>query len=1092
MENENESIGVKTNRFISSGLFLISKFVAFIFMLGSINILAANFCSSGTGMNFQERKISGTVTDALGQALPGVNIIIKGTQRGTITDAEGKYSIVVKSNDAVLVFSYVGFLSKEILIGDKNVVDVQLEEDIQGLEEVVAVGYGTERKKDITGAVSVVNMKELKAMPAVSADRALQGLASGVNVISSGVPGAESKIFIRGVSSFGNTQPLILVDGVQGSLENINPEDIESMQVLKDAGAASIYGVRGSNGVIIITTKKGKTGKPVFSYNVQGGIQLPLPGNPFNRCNSEEFKKVTLIADPNSQLFAGDRIPDYGYGSNDGRGVAMEGDPAVDPARYNFDPTDPNNNYLIQKFNKTGTDWFHEVFNPALVINQSLTASGGTEKSKYLFSVEYLNQQGTLMETGLKRYAIRVNTEFGIGGHFRIGENMHVFYKDNPGFNNNSEWGTIAGIYMSMPIIPVYDIQGNFGGTYAGIELGHFRNPVAAQKRTVNDRRHSWNTVGNVYGEVDFLKYFSFKTSFGITYGNLYNQDFHFTPYNNVQGTHNPNGLSISQSYDGTLMWTNILNFNREFGQHNVKVLLGSEAIENTGKEVGGSSSNFFSTDFDYLLLQNGTMNISNYSYSYLTTLFSLFGRLDYNYGSRYLIGITLRRDGSSVFGSESRYGLFPAVSFGWRLSNEKFMQNVSWVNDLKIRGSYGIMGSNNNIDPQNAYSLYGGGYGDAYYDIRGTSNSVVQGFYQTRIGNPRTSWEKDKVSNIGFDVTILNYKLNVSLEYYKKAIEGLLFPQPLPAFVGQASPPTINIGDIQNTGFDFFTKYQSSIGNNLQFYISANITTYKNKVVDIPDPGYFDTGYQQSLGMIVRNQEGEEVSSFYGYDVIGLFQDDNDVNNSPEQPDAAPGRFKYRDCNGRDENGELTGKPDGVINEADRTFLGSPNPDFTYGLNLGINFKGFDFSVMFYGSQGNDLVNMTRVNGDFFSTYPGNKSRVLLNAWTPENKDTNVPIIEPFVNFSTGGVFNSYFVENGSYLKLKSLLLGYSFKFDMLQKIKITKLRIYLQAANLFTITKYSGLDPEIGGSSASFGIDYANYPNNEQKFLLGVNVSF
>ncbi len=393
----------------------------------------------------------------------------------------------------------------------------------------------------------------------------------------------------------------------------------------------------------------------------------------------------------------------------------------------------------------------------------------------------------------------------------------------------------ISWTYREMPIIPVYDISGNYGGTFAGPELGASSNAVAVQKNTANNRYNSWEVVGNAYAEVDFLQHFTARTSLGGTIENRYNSNFSFTAYNNTEGNNNPNSFSENAAYNSSTTWTNTINYNNRVGQHNVKVIVGSEAIRNYGRSLAGSRQRFFSTEIDYLILDNGTSNVTNTSSAYVNTLFSLFSRLDYSYNDKYLLALTIRQDGSSRFGSEKRKGVFPSASLGWRISEESFMKNINWMNDLKFRGSYGVLGSQNNVSPENAYSLYGGGYTNAYYDITGSTNSIQQGFFQTRIGNPLTSWEQDVISNFGFDATIANNKINFSVEYYKKSIKGLLFSQLLPATVGGATPPTVNIGDIRNTGFDMSAGYRGSISNNFQFTIGTNITTYKNVVMDIP-----------------------------------------------------------------------------------------------------------------------------------------------------------------------------------------------------------------------------------------------------------------
>ncbi|MEO5599603.1 MAG: TonB-dependent receptor [Cyclobacteriaceae bacterium] len=1034
-----------------------------------------------------EFSVSGTVTDEKSEVLPGVNIIERGTNNGTTTDASGRFSLTVANEESLLVFSFIGYESMEVLVGGKSVIDVSLLSSVSALEEVVVTGYATQKVKDITGAVGVVSMEAFKSIPTASAVQALQGQVSGVTVISSGAPGGRNDIFVRGVTSFGNAQPLILVDGVQvqGGLNDINMNDIESIQVLKDAGAASIYGVRGSNGVVVVTTKSGKSGRPIVSYDGYYGTQIPAKGNVFDLLNSEDYATLFKQVNPGTILFA-NGLPDYTFAGPNGAGTAMAGDPAIDGSRYNFDEANPKNDYLIQQVNKSGTDWFHEVFKPAPMQSHNLTVSGGTDKSSYLFSLGYLNQQGTLLETYLKRYSLRVNTKYNLSKKIRVGQNAFFFYKENPGFTNQSEGNAISVSYRILPIIPVHDIRGNYGGTWLGPELGTTGNPVAMQERRRQNSNSYFDLIGNVFGEVDILKHLTFRTSFGGVIDTRYYYNFNFNQYNDKESHLSANGFNENAQYNTSYTWTNSLNYNNTFGKHALTAFVGSEAVRYSGRGVGGAANNFFSTDPDYLYLNNGTSNVTNYSNGYENRLFSLFSRLDYAYNDKYLVGVTIRRDGSSLFGSENSHGVFPSFSLGWRIINEGFMKRQTFFDDLKFRGSYGILGSQANVNAANAFTTYDSGFGTSYYDITGTG-STVQGFFQSRNGNRDTGWEENIITNIGVDAAILQSKLDVHIEWYKKSIDGLLFPQPLPATAGGASSPTINIGDIQNQGWDISAVYRGKIASDLTFRLGANITTYKNEVVSIPDPGYFDVSGSR-IGNTVRNQEGHPVGSFFGYEVQELFSDDADVAASPTQTDAAPGRFKYRDING-----------DNAITPGDRTFFGDPNPDFTYGLNIGINYKNFDFSAIFYGSQGNDVINFVRYYTDFFGTSEGKgKSNRLKSAWTSENLNATTPIAEYASTFSTNGAFNSYLMEDGSFLKLRSMVLGYNISPSVLSKFGASRCRLYVQAANLFTITKYTGLDPELPGSldgtqsSASFGIDKGNYPNNQKSFLIGANISF
>jgi TonB-linked SusC/RagA family outer membrane protein len=920
----------------------------------------------------------------------------------------------------------------------------------------------------------------MQQLPARSAEQALQGMASGVNVITNGVPGQGSKIFIRGVTNFGNTDPLVIVDGIEQDLNLINANDIESVQVLKD-GSGSIYGVRGANGVILVTTKKGKRGAPVISYDMYYGMTYPLPGNVFDLLDSKDFEKVFNIGRPGNLLFA-NGMSDYMYRGPAGAGVAMAGDPVVDPSLYFYESPNKGNNYIIQEFNKEGTDWFHELFKKAPTMNHNLTASGGTEKSRYFFALGYYDQQGTLINTFLKRYSARVNTEFTLGDHIRVGENLSVIYNENPGFNNQVEFGGIAETYKMYPIVPPYDIGGKWAGTFGGPELGSNQNPVAAQIRNIDkDRNYDWYIIGNTFAEVDFLKGFTARTSFGLNIRNSYDQNFTATQVENVQASTNDNSLSVTAGYGMTMTFTNTLTYTKTLGRHAFNGLIGMEAIGYKARSVVGSSGRFFNEDINFLTLGGGVASVANGSSISENSLFSIFGRLDYAFDDKYLVAGTIRRDGSSRFGPGSRYGVFPSFSLGWRLSNESFMQNLSWLNELKLRGGYGVMGSQNNVSGDNSFSLYGSSLTGTYYDITGASTSTVQGFAKSRIGNLNTSWEENIVTNVGIDMAILGNALDFSVDYYQKKIKGLLFTQPLPAvIIGGASAPTVNIGNIQNTGVDASVTYRGNISK-VNFSVRANITSYNNTVKEIPDPGYFYSGSLQGLGGICRNETGHPVSSFFGYNILGLFQSDEEVASAPPQAGAKPGDFRYEDVNG-----------DNEITPDDRKHLGHPNPDFTYGLNLNLDYMGFDLSAMFYGSQGNEMFNATRAYLHFFSYYQSNKSNVLLNAWTPENRNTTVPVISNTNTISNGGAPNSYYIEDASFLKLKSLILGYSIKPSFLQKIRISKFRLYVQAVNLFTATKYTGLDPELGGSSASFGIDRGNFPNNERSFLFGISAAF
>lgn len=1032
-----------------------------------------------------QNRITGKVTGS-DDKLPviGASVKVKGSTTGTITGTDGGFTLNAKSGD-ILIISYIGYEPKEVPVGSESNYTVSITPTSSTLNEVVVTGYASQAKKDITGSVAVVSVKELKEVPAGSPVQMLQGRASGVSIITSGQPGSGSNIRIRGITSFGNTVPLVIIDGVQGNLDNIDANDIESMQVLKDAGAASIYGVRGANGVIVVSTKKG-SGTPKITYDAYYGTQVPL-NNDFNLLNPQEMADLTWIAYRNSgtDIVNGNpNHPQYGNGATPVLpdyilpSGAKEGDPRVDPSLYNIDFTKPA--YQIVRANKQGTDWFNELFTPAPIQSHTLTASGGGDKSTYLFSAGYFNQQGTLLETYLKRYSARMNTTFKVKENIRIGENAYVFYRDNPQIGNQGEGNEISQVYRTQPIVPIYDIEGNFGGG-AGARLGQGYNPIASRTRAKDNRGHQWDVQGNAFAEVDFLKKFTARTSFGGTLNLGYVYFFGFRTYENAENV-GQNSYGENSFYNRNWTWTNSLTYSNIFAQkHNLKLFAATEAVDYYGRNVGGNRVNLFSDDPNFRNLSNGSPSgQQNFSGAYQNSLFSLISRLDYSFADKYLLSATVRRDGSSVFGPESTYGVFPSVTAGWRISNEGFMKSVEWINDLKFRGGYGVLGAQANVSATNAFTLYGQSPNASYYDIGGANTTAIIGFREASIGNSATSWEENKVTNVGFDATLFNNKFEISAEWYKKSVKGLLFPQPLPATAGGALRPTINVGNVENSGLDLNATYRGNVKGNWSYDIGVILTTYNNNITVLPGE-YFGAGGSR-IGDFARNQVGHPIGAFFGYDVVGLFQSAEDVANSPTQDAAAPGRFKYRDVTG-----------DGRISDDDRTFFGNPNPDYSYGLNLGARFKNVDFSAFFYGSQGNDVINYVRWWTDFFPSFQGAKSKdALYNSWSATNTAGTTPIVENVSNFSNNGVPNSYYKEDGSYFRCKSLILGYTLDPKFLNRYGVDRLRFYFQAANLFTITNYTGLDPELSGDNRAFGIDYGNYPNNQKNYNFGVNLTF
>jgi len=1055
----------------------------------------------------QSRTIKGQVVSANdGKAVAGATISVNGQKVSAISGDDGSFAVNASGNVTLSVKS-VGFSGKQVQVpGSQNTVRVSLTEESSQLNEIVVTGYTAQKRKEITGAVSVVNVKDMKSVPSGTAEQMLQGQASGLTIIGSGSPGEPSNVFVRGITSFGNSTPLVIVDGVQSApgdlslFRDLSASDIESVQVLKD-GQAAIYGARGSSGVIIVTTRKGR-GKPSVTYESYYGVAMPKTGNVWNKLDPQGMADLYWLAAKNSQQDVNGVVTSGQYGTGTSPvlpdyikyGTKSGYTGPVDLTKY-------NNNYskgdifLIVPANKKGTDWWDVMMDPAPMQSHTITASGAADKSTYLYSLNYLDQKGTLLNTYLKRYTARVNTTWNIKNNIRIGENLTVFYKENPRIGNNQEGNAINNTAWEQPIIPVYDAGGGFGGT-AGSQLGNSSNPYANQMRAKDNKNFNWQVQGNVFAEVDFAKHFTVKTVFGGRLDNYHGFYHNYRSYENAENG-SSNGYGEYGGYNNNYNWTNTLSYANTFKEkHSIKLMAGYEMLKVSGRQVGGSRVNYFSDNTDYLSLNTGSpIGQNNYSDYYKTTGNSILAKVDYAFNDKYLIGLNGRRDGSSVFGPDNRYGNFWSASAGWVVSQEDFFKNIKFVNSLKIRGSYGILGSISNVGALNQYTTYGGSGGSSYYDLNGTSNTTVLGFYATNLGNTATGWEKDKILDIGFDATVLNNKLDISFDWYKKTINGLLFQDQAPAVVGVGSQlPQVNIGDMQNTGIDLGLNYRDKINNDLSYTVGVNVGAYKSTIINIPGAaGFFEAAGTHNTGNQVRNAIGHPVGAFFGYKIAGIFQNAAEVASSATQDAAAPGRFKYVDVN-----------KDGKINDADRTFFGNPNPAFTLGLNLGLTYKKFDVSTVIYGSFGNDVLNETRYFQDFVTQFQNSKSIPVLTEswlpadrskpraeWTAVNPNAKYPIADNESTFSNNGVINDFYKEDGSYVRVKQLSIGYTIEPSTLKRYGIDKARIYVQGANLFTLTNYSGLDPEVAGSSVSFGVDYGVYPPSKT-FNVGVSLTF
>ncbi|MFI5139343.1 MAG: SusC/RagA family TonB-linked outer membrane protein [Sphingobacteriales bacterium] len=1028
----------------------------------------------------------------------GASVRIKGTNTGAVTDVNGDFTLTLSPGN-VIVVSYIGYQTTEITVKGSEFLTISLQPASSSLNEVVVTGYTAQKKKDITGSVAVVDVTSMKAIVSGNTTALLQGQASGVTVTNSGSPGAGTSINIRGIGSTGSTAPLVIIDGVAGDLDNLNPNDVESIQVLKDAGASAIYGIRAANGVIVVTTKKGKQGEATITYDGSYGTTQPLADG-FKLAGTQTYMQAEYLSNlhdgntgaghPSTQFDPNATgtwsIPDYITPAG-----AHTGDPNTAPSAYNMNTTNGIGSNPITLANKVGTDWFKTVFRAAPIQQHSITASGGSEKSTYLMSVNYLNEQGTLLSTYDKRYGIRANTAFVVADHVRVGENAYFYYKQNPQIGNQNEGNIISFIYREPPIIPVYDIMGNFAGTRSP-GLSNSQNPYADAYRNLANVNNDWNISGNVYAEVDFLKHFTLHTSFGGSVDNYYNSNFSPTYYENAEGNTNVNGYSENSGFTNQYTWQNTLTYNQVFGKHSIKILAGSEAVTNTDRGFGASRGNYVvSTDPAYVNLNTGdpsTKANSDYAGGY--TIESFFARLEYSFNDKYLLNANIRRDGYSGFAQGHQWGLFPSASAAWRISKEDFLKGVSWLSDLKLRAGYGVIGSLSDVilHPNNAFNLFATDPGSSYYDINGTSTSTVLGIYNSQLGNTKTTWQNDKEADFGFDASLLNNSIDFSFDYFKKTIAGLIF-QPVPlAYTAPPTQPFKNAGNIENTGFEFNIGYHGNISD-FKYKVDLNVSHYTNKVASLPSAYYDEYSSGSSrLQNFTRLQAGQPVGEFFGLQEIGLYQNAADVANNPGYAGAVPGLIKYKDVNG-----------DGKIDLNDRTFIGNPNPKLTGGFNLNVSYKNFDLNTNLYFVYGNKVANYTKYWTDFPQVFDGNVSaNVITDSWQPgaDNSHATIPILTRAANLGNVGAFTSYYLEDGSFLKMKTLQIGYNIPAAELKRIGISRFRIYLMGNNLFTLTKYTGMDPELQnsdlGNNTSFGIDFGNYPSNQKRYTVGAQVTF
>lgn len=1033
-----------------------------------------------------QTRVTGKITDAKSEPVEGATIRAKSSAAAVVSGKDGSFSITVPTSETALIISFVGYAEQEVRV-TSTPITVVLSESSSNLNEIVVTGYSSQTRKNIVGAVATVKGEQLQSVPSGNPEQQLQGRAPGVTVITSGQPGTPSQVRIRGFGSFSGNEPLYIVDGVPTfNIDWLNANDIEATTVLKDAASASIYGARASAGVILITTKAGKYGQGKLNVHYDVSYGVTVPGKGLDLLTPQQQADLTWKAlaaagqAQTHQQFGSGPTPviPYYLKVGDRPGVAKD-DPGVDLSLYNTN-FDKGDIYEIIRSNPNGTDWYGALTDVRPIQNHTLGFSGGNEGAKYYAGISYYDEKGAVIETRLKKYGLRLNSQFKVKEGIRFGENFQYTYRENPSIGGPAGENEILFALTINPLIPVHDEGGGYAGTTAQ-GFNNSTNPVASRERARGNKGFSSLIGGNLYGEVDFLKHFTLRTSFGGIF-NMY--QFRFLSSRTYENSENVGSYTFGEGSGNSAgwVWTNTVKYAQVIGNHNINFVGGIESVaDGYSRNIFGSGLNPFSINPTYLTLTNTDPagRVVNSDGLPLTKLYSQFGKVDYTFDDKYLFSATLRRDGSSVFGKDNRYGVYPAISAGWRITAEPFMAGQSITNDLKIRGGWGKMGNSrisasNGVSSASSSATFG-------YDLGSIQTGINPGIAFTGIGNPKAKWETNTTVNIGFDGTFFNNRLDVIFDWYTRKTEDLLFRQEIAAtVVGNANAPYVNIGAMKNTGVDMMITYKSKPAD-FRWETDLIFTTYRNRITRVSDiTNNFDVGFTNRIGGgVVRNEVGQPVSSFFGYKVLGLFQSDDEISKSPEQDGAAPGRFKYADMNG-----------DGKISEEDRTFIGNPNSDFNYGLNIRLFYKSFDFEALLYGTQGGQALNFTKWFTDFYPSFAGiGKSSRVLNAWTPENPNSSIPRFENVSNFSTNATLNSYYVEDASYLRVRSVKLGFNFPKPMLSKVGLNAVKLFVQATNLLTITGYDGTDPEVSGVDTNFGIDVGNYPASRQ-IILGLGV--
>lgn len=996
-------------------------------------IMTAGVVIPQTGLG-QELTVTGTVTvepDLM--PVPGVNVLVKGTSQGTVTDIDGNYRLSVPNEDDTLTFSYVGYASQEVPVNGQTTIDVTLSEDVGQLEEIVVVGYGVQRKRDLTGSVSSVEAEEIASLGAANVAEALQGKAAGVNVVPSGVPGRQPNVNIRGVGTLGNSNPLYVVDGV--FLEDIsflNNNDIQSMEILKDASATAIYGSRGANGVVIITTKEGQSDEPSFSINAFEGVQNVLYNN-FEMVNARQYAQLI----------------------NEGL-VNTGATPIFNPDTLG-----------------TGTDWFDEVLRPASIREYQMSFNQRTDRASYFISAGYFRQQGVLRKSDFERFTVRLNNEYNLTDAITIGHNLSGSWNSS----QNPLFGAMNWAYRISPTVPVRLPNGDFapsGNAGAG-------NPIAALNYHHN-QTNGQRVVGNVYTNINFLQDFTFRSSLGVDY--RFDQDRIFTPEYFVSSTQFNQDNLIDKSWKRWFnwLWENTITYDKTIGEHRFNILAGITSQQDYYEILGGTRRNLASEDESLWYLNAGEVEgVTNENFGRRNSLASYLFRANYTLMDRYLFTATFRADGSSRFPPGNRWGYFPSVALGWNISEENFMAGITWLENLKLRASWGQIGNQKIQDYQYyAQAETGVGYGGIF------NGGLQPGSTITQLSNANITWETSTQTNVGLEFGMLQGAFNFEIDYYNRRTDDILVTVPIPGSVG-LSPTDANVGSVLNRGIDFSVGYTQSVSEDFSFNVNLVGTTIYNEVLDLGGREEIQGGNIGAGNQVTRARVGQPIGYFYGYNAIGVFQNEEQINSSPTQDNAQPGDLIFEDVNG-----------DGVISDDDRTNLGSPIPDFIGGLNMEFRYGNFDLSIDLAGQFGFQIYNakqQERYSGlDNFDTS-------FLDRWTGEGTSNT----EPRITLGAGQNYfiSSRFVENGDFVKLRNVQLGYNLPADIAERISVQNIRVYLSGNNLLYLTKYRGFTPEVESSSLygsdtdatsrtlGAGIDRTVYPVTSV-YKIGLNVTF